>query len=67
MIEQKILEVFVFLINLFMEDGFNFVMFLYEIFILYVYVYLYINVAFDRQILICGKIYNILKEISIQC
>lgn len=48
-----------------MEDGFNFVMFLYEIFMLYVYVYLYINVAFDRQILICGKIYNILKEISI--
>lgn len=56
-----------FLINLFMEDGFNFVMFLYEIFMLYVYVYLYINVAFDRQILIGGKIYNILKEISIQC
>lgn len=30
------------------------------------YVYIYINVAFDRQILICRKVYNILKETSIQ-
>lgn len=27
---------------------------------------MYINVAFDRQILICRKVYNILKETSIQ-
>lgn len=30
------------------------------------YVYIYINVAFERQILICRKVYNILKETSIQ-